>query len=147
MKIYMAGPLFTIAKHEFNAKLKALLCAYGHEVYMIQDDKDVDTNDSHELFWACVNGVKYCDVVVANMDQPDPYSGTCFECGFAFEKKPIVIYRTDFRKSGDAGGGMVNLMLTESADFQIAGYAGMRIETLAGYIQSALDSLEANKIG
>ena len=60
------------------------------------------------LFWS--------EVVVANMDGPDPDSGTCWECGYAFHKKAIVLYRTDFRQAGDAANAPFNLMMSESAD-------------------------------
>ena len=53
---------------------------------------------------------------MANMDGPDPDSGTCWECGYAYRKKPILVYRTDFRSSGDTDTTAYNLMLTESAD-------------------------------
>jgi nucleoside 2-deoxyribosyltransferase len=49
------------------------------------------------------------------MDGPDPDSGTCWECGYAFRKKPIVLFRTDFRQGGDAPGTPFNLMMSESA--------------------------------
>jgi nucleoside 2-deoxyribosyltransferase len=50
------------------------------------------------------------------MDGPDPDSGTCWECGYAYRKKPIVLYRTDFRQAGDAENTPFNLMLSQSAD-------------------------------
>ena len=56
------------------------------------------------------------DVIVANVDGPDPDSGTCWEIGYAYRKKPIILYRTDFREAGDAANAPVNLMMTESAD-------------------------------
>jgi nucleoside 2-deoxyribosyltransferase len=50
-----------------------------------------------QIFEADVRGIDWADVVVANMDGADPDSGTCWECGYAYRKKPIVIFRTDFR--------------------------------------------------
>ena len=71
---------------------------------------------ARDIFLMDVEGLDSSDVVVANMDGPDPDSGTCWECGYAYKKKPIVVYRTDFRKSGDTETSAYNLMLTESAD-------------------------------
>jgi nucleoside 2-deoxyribosyltransferase len=50
------------------------------------------------------------------MDGPDPESGTCWECGYAYGKKPILLYRTDFRQAGDAPNTPFNLMVWHSAD-------------------------------
>jgi len=49
------------------------------------------------------------------MDGPDPDSGTCWECGYAFTKIPVVLFRTDFRQAGDATNTPFNLMMSESA--------------------------------
>jgi len=38
------------------------------------------------------------------------------ECGYAYKKKPIVVYHTDFRKSGATDSTSYNLMLTESSN-------------------------------
>jgi nucleoside 2-deoxyribosyltransferase len=71
------------------------------------------------FFLTDVEGLDSSDVVVANMDGPDPDSGTCWECGYAYKKKPIVVYRTDFRASGDTDTTTYNLMLTESTDVRL----------------------------
>ena len=64
----------------------------------------------------CKSGIDGSDAVIAIMDGPDPDSGTCFECGYAYAKnKPIFTVRTDFRKSGDTFESRFNLMLTESS--------------------------------
>jgi hypothetical protein len=75
-----------------------------------------------------VDGIDWCDVVVACMDGPDPDSGTCWECGYAYRKKKIICYRTDFRSATEhaavgqdmdapvKGLAPFNLMLSESAD-------------------------------
>jgi len=55
-------------------------------------------------------GMDWSEVIVANMDGPDPESGTCWECGYAYGKKPILLYRTDFRQAGDAPNTPFNLM-------------------------------------
>ena len=59
------------------------------------------------------------------MDGPDPDSGTCWECGYAYRKKPVILFRTDFRAGHNLRGHLpqreeqsdahYNLMLTEAA--------------------------------
>jgi nucleoside 2-deoxyribosyltransferase len=115
MKIYLAGPLFTAAERAFNRRLRDLLVQRGHEVWLPQDHEP-KTRAARDIFLTDVEGVDSSDVVVANMDGPDPDSGTCWECGYAYKKKPIIVYRSDFRKPGDTKTSPYNLMLTESAD-------------------------------
>jgi nucleoside 2-deoxyribosyltransferase len=74
---------------------------------------------AQQIFATDVQGIDWAEVVVANMDGPDPDSGTCWECGYAYKKKPIVVYRTDFRAADEPGKAPYNLMLTESADVRL----------------------------
>jgi nucleoside 2-deoxyribosyltransferase len=100
MRLYLdlAGPLFTTAEQEFNARLAALLRHAGYDVWLPQEHEQRDKS-AREIFLKDVEGVDWADVVVANMDGPDPDSGTCWECGYAYRRnsKRIVLYRTDFR--------------------------------------------------
>lgn len=49
------------------------------------------------------------------LDQADPDSGTCWECGYAYKLGcPVLGLRTDIRTTGDAPGASVNLMLPQS---------------------------------
>ncbi len=115
MKIYLAGPLFTTAEQEFNRQLCAALQEAGHEVWLPQEHEPRERT-AKAIFEADVAGLNACDVVIANMDGPDPDSGTCWECGYAYRKKPIIAYRTDIRQAGDAANAPFNLMMSESAD-------------------------------
>jgi len=115
MRLYLAGPLFTTAEQEFNSRLAALLRQAGYEIFLPQEHEQRDKS-AREIFLSDVAGVDWADAVVANMDGPDPDSGTCWECGYAYRKKPIVLYRTDFRAAHEPGKAPYNLMLTESAD-------------------------------
>jgi nucleoside 2-deoxyribosyltransferase len=114
MRVYLAGPLFTSGERWFNAELTALLRAAGHEVFLPQDQEIGKKADA--IFRTDVTALDWADVVVANMDGPDPDSGTCWECGYAYGKMPIVLLRTDFRKWAGEAIGDYNPMLTESAD-------------------------------
>jgi len=115
MKIYLAGPLFTTAEQEFNRQLSSALQQADHEVWLPQEHEPRERT-AKAIFEEDVSGMDWAEVVVANMDGPDPDSGTCWECGSAFGKKPIIVYRTDFRQAGDAASAPFNLMMSESAD-------------------------------
>jgi len=114
MKLYLAGPLFTTAEREFNARMRDLLIKAGFEVWLPQDSEPREQS-AKAVFEKDVEGIDWCDAVVANMDGPDPDSGTCWECGYAYGKKQVVLYRTDFRAADDPKMGPYNLMLTQSA--------------------------------
>lgn len=114
-KLYLAGPLFSLAEQGFNVDLARFLKAEGFEVWLPQEHEP-RAKTARAIFEMDVAAIDAADMVVACMDGPDPDSGTAWECGYAFAKgKPIVCYRTDFRISGDTEGAPYNLMLTESA--------------------------------
>lgn len=114
MKIYMAGPLFTTAERDFNAALAKLLRGYGHEVFLPQELEQVDTTASIIFQTEADRVTNWAEAVVANMDGPDPDSGTCWECGAAYRRVPVVAFRTDFREVND-GFPPYNLMIKESS--------------------------------
>lgn len=142
MKIYMAGPLFTTGERDQNKAIADGLVSAGHEVWLPQDMAN-DTGEggpSRALFDKCIEGIMWCDVVVACMDGPDPDSGTCFECGVAFENgKAIIAYRTDIRDAFD-GFGPFNLMLTESSD-SIVNCKWMTVEEIASKLSAVINEL------
>lgn len=114
MKLYLAGPLFSTAEIEFNARLAKVLREKGHEVWLPQEIEQRSMS-AKQIFDKDVQGLDWAEAVVANMDGPDPDSGTCWECGYAYGKKPVVVYRTDFRDADEVEKAPFNLMLTESA--------------------------------
>jgi nucleoside 2-deoxyribosyltransferase len=141
MRIYLAGPLFTAAERSFNRRLRDLLQAQGHQVWLPQEHEPRE-KVAKRIFLTDVGGLDSCDAVVANMDGPDPDSGTCWECGYAYGKKPIIVFRTDFRACGDTETTAYNLMLTESADIRLdLPLAGE--ERVAAAIHEALAKLKA----
>jgi nucleoside 2-deoxyribosyltransferase len=114
-KIYLAGPLFSLAEQNFNADLARFLESEGFEVWLPQEHEPRDQT-ARAIFEMDVAAIDWADMVVACMDGPDPDSGTAWECGYAYAKdKPVVCYRTDFRITGDTEGAPYNLMLSESA--------------------------------
>ena len=137
MKIYLAGSLFTSAEQEFNRQLCAALTRAGHEVWLPQEHEPRERT-AKAIFQEDLNALDSADVVVANMDGPDPDSGTCWECGYAYRKKPIILYRTDFRLAGDAAEAPVNLMMSESASAVIIAPLAKPVE-IAAKICAALE--------
>lgn len=115
MKIYLAAPLFTSAERAWNKELELLLLQAGHKVFLPQE-KESSQRTAKAIFDGDRAGLDWADVVVAIMDGPDPDSGTSWECGYAYGRKPIVLVRTDFRSSGDRQIGPLNAMLLASAD-------------------------------
>jgi hypothetical protein len=75
------------------------LRAAGHEVFLPQDQEH--GKDAAGIFKTDVGGIDWADALVAIMDGSDPDSGTAWECGYAYGKKPVVVVRTDFRGAGD----------------------------------------------
>ncbi len=113
VKIYLAGPLFTSAEQEWNRQLAGMLRAYDHEIWLPQAFKP-EPNTSENIFKKDLEGLDWCHAVVANMDGPDPDSGTAWECSWGRSyKRPVFAYRTDFRNITDTFAPF-NLMLYHS---------------------------------
>lgn len=117
MKIYAAGPLFSTAEINFNNDLAEQLRLHGHEVFLPQEHEQ-NASDPTAIFKSDVAGIDWADMVLANLDGPDPDSGTCWELGYGYAKNKFIgVYRTDFRVH--AGADKINLMMTESANFVV----------------------------
>jgi nucleoside 2-deoxyribosyltransferase len=114
MRIYMAGPLFSTAECDFNLALAEALRLHGHEVFLPQERQHhADRPDL--IFKSDKTGIDWAQLVLANLDGPDPDSGTCWELGYGYgTDKAIIVYRTDFRLF--EGEDKINLMMTESAN-------------------------------
>lgn len=150
MKLYFAGPLFTQAERDWNARMGAALAKAGHEVFLPQTEvKAIATLDADAIFQVDVDGVRAADAVVAVMDGADPDSGTSFECGLAYALGlPIVVVRTDFRAGGDALPGQklatINLMLAQAATVVVdRPDPGTSFEEVSSNLIRALESLPA----
>jgi nucleoside 2-deoxyribosyltransferase len=148
-KIYLAGPLFTLAEQDFNAELARFLEGQGFEVWLPQEHEP-RSKTAKAIFDMDVEALDWADIVVACMDGPDPDSGTAWECGYAYAKgKPIVGYRTDFRIGGDTQGAPYNLMLSESAtvrfEIPFRTKSGEFRQRLLEHIETALRSVPAKR--
>jgi nucleoside 2-deoxyribosyltransferase len=152
MKIYLAGPLFSSAERKFNNELSNLLRDKGYEIWLPQEFEQMAMTPK-QIFVKDLEGIDWADVVVANMDGSDPDSGTCWECGYAYRKKPVILFRTDFRawyRMGIASekeqedDAPYNLMLTQSAtrclDLPLA-----TIASVADSIDQALQDLRSER--
>jgi nucleoside 2-deoxyribosyltransferase len=139
MKLYFAGPLFTAAERDWNVTLAGALRNAGHEVFLPQEQEP--GKDAPGIFSTDVGGIDWADALVAIMDGADPDSGTCWEVGYAYRKKPIVLVRTDLRRNEGSGGSGYNPMLTESATLRIEAVAAP-IDEVARQLLETLGSLE-----
>ena len=141
MRIYFAGPLFSAAERDWNVALASALRGAGHEVFLPQEQEP--GKDAAGIFATDVAGIDWADALVAIMDGPDPDSGTSWEVGYAYRKKPVVLVRTDMRRDEGSGGSGYNPMLTESATIRIDAIAAPMDRVLAGVL-NALSRLEAS---
>jgi len=115
-RIYLAGPVFTIAERRLNRELARALERElpGASVLLPQDFKHDGRYNSPRafglIFKGCLELLDSSDCVVAWLDGPDGDSGTSFEVGYAYAKGiPVVGVRTDFRLNQERG---VNVMLS-----------------------------------
>ena len=113
MKLYLAGPLFTLAERNFNIELAGIL----HEFECLIPQVFCQGLPLDEIAKKCIFELRRADVVLVNCDGPDVDSGTAFEAGYAVRHHtPIIGYRTDFRKAGDDNSERsVNLMIGQYA--------------------------------
>jgi len=115
MKLYLAGPLFTLAEQRFNRHLSESLTGLMPDLDVILPQERAKPllgkpNGLELVFKDCFAMIDACDAVLAILDGADADSGTCVELGYAWARnKPVVGIRTDFRVSEDRG---LNLMVS-----------------------------------
>jgi len=136
MKLYFAAPLFSAAERAWNAELAAAVRDAGHEVFLPQEQDP--GKDSPGIFATDVGGIDWAEGLVAIMDGPDPDSGTAWECGYAYGKKPVIVVRTDFREHVGRSGPY-NPMVGESATLVL----DLPLAPMAHVIRSVLEAIEA----
>lgn len=145
MRLYLAGPLFTTAEINFNSILGIELGWLGYEVYLPQENEPRNRT-STTVFEHDIDGLDRSDAVVANMDGPDPDSGTAWECAYAYKSnKPIVAYRTDCRGIDDGKLAPFNIMLSESAT-KILMLPRYEVPALAEAIDKALKEIRRDSM-
>lgn len=143
VKIYLAGPLFTTPERDWNVGLATRLTAGGHDVYLPQAHPAPERT-GRAIFAKDLKGLDWAEGVVAIMDGADPDSGTCWECGYAYaRRKPVVLFRSDFRGTGDARDIPFNAMLIGAADAHIE----LGLATLDDAAGAILDALATVRPG
>jgi len=130
-KIYFAGPLFSAAEREFNAKLTADLEAVGFEVFLPQRDgaeRDKPPYDRMEpeerrrkMFELDRDRVLAADIFLFVLDGRVPDEGAAVELGIAYaqrhvggKEKLLVGLQTDARAA--FLGAKLNPMLKVALD-------------------------------
>lgn len=117
IKIYIAGPLFSLPERNFNRALADALESSIPNCTVILPQEHAKTiagqrSFVEDMFNYCMKSMVNSDVVVAVLDGPDADSGTCVEIGYAHARqKPIIGIRTDVRASEYKG---VNLMVSRA---------------------------------
>jgi nucleoside 2-deoxyribosyltransferase len=140
VRVYFAGPLFSSAERAWNADLVRRLRVAGHEVFLPQEKEQ--GLDAAAIFRTDVDELDRADAVVAVMDGPDPDSGTAWECGYAYGRKPVILVRTDIRVDDVDPGMPYNAMLTQSATVRLhLGWA--EVDDVAAAVLEALASVSA----
>lgn len=134
MRLYFAGPLFTLSERTWNAEVVGALRAAGHDVFLPQEKEP--GLDAAGIFATDVGGIEWADALVAIIDGADPDSGTSWEVGYAYGRgKPAVIVRTDFRDlAGDAGP--YNPLIAESATVRIGLPAASTTEVINALVEA-----------
>ena len=144
MKIYLAGPIFSLNERNFNKDLaNAIFNEAGYEVFLPQENplkgEPTDENFS-KLFIKLIKKIDESDLMVSIVDGADSDSGTCIEMGYAYGiKKPIIGIRTDFRNLETKG---VNLMVFYVCDkYILLKDKQLTIKDLANKIIEAINDI------
>jgi hypothetical protein len=93
-RVYLAGPLFTVAQTYFLDEVRRCLEAARLEVFSPKDDVGLvkRASDIRKVAKADLEGLESCGIVFALLDGMDP--GTLFELGYAVDKrhKPVIAF-------------------------------------------------------
>ena len=119
MRVYLAGPLFTLAERRFMAHLRDLagglpgvVAAWPGDFFADHDLAALGAGAKEHIFAGCVAGLHASDLVVAVLDGPQVDDGTAREVGYAYARGiPAWGLRTDFRVAGDTVHSLVNCMI------------------------------------
>lgn len=107
-KLYLAGPLFSLAERTFNHNVKKLLLPY-FDVYLPQEDGGLLVNmvkaglpeqlASQKVFDIDVRAMNECDLLLVILDGRSVDEGAAFELGYAYAQgKKCYGLKTDPRQ-------------------------------------------------
>ena len=135
MKVYLAGPLFSVMERDYLVDIRSRLESFGYTVewpFTIFTESDIIAwgEDAPVNIMATNSSVlEICDVVVAILDGPQVNDGVAWEIGYARAKNiPVVGLRTDFRNRKDSDSLRINSMIHGSC-YSVS-------DTLFGVLQS-----------
>lgn len=119
MRVYLAGPLFTMAERRFMAHLRDRVGAvpglrplWPGDLFVNDDLAAMGPQAKEHIFRGCARELDACDLVVAVLDGSQVDDGTAWEIGYAFARAlPVWGLRTDFRVAGDTAHSLVNCMI------------------------------------
>ena len=119
MRVYLAGPLFTLAERRFMAHLRDLAGelpgvepVWPGDLFPAEELASLGEAAKHHIFQGCVEALDGCDLIVAVLDGPAVDDGTAWEVGYAYARGiPAWGLRTDFRVAGDTAHSLVNCMV------------------------------------
>lgn len=124
MRVYLAGPLFTLAERRFMGHVRDLVNAlpgvdalWPGDLFDAEELAVMGAAAKAHIHRGCVAALESCSLVVAVIDGPQVDDGTAWEAGYAYAKG-IAVWgmRTDFRMAGDTVHSVVNCMIECSCD-------------------------------
>jgi len=119
MRVYLAGPLFTMAERRFMAHLRDLAGAipgvfalWPGDLFAEAELAAMGPGAKTHIFQGCAAALAGCDLAVAMLDGTQVDDGTAWEIGYAYARGlPVWGVRTDFRSAGDTAHSLVNCMI------------------------------------
>ena len=153
MKIYFAGPLFSEAERDWIVKAKGQILATAKTkpaiaitivspYYLITQEEinSLGEKAKFEIFSRCRSNLEDSDILIALLDGTQVDDGTAWEIGYFYAKKlpeqKIIGIRTDFRRSGECEGALINAMIECSCD-RIVRSREELLEIISQFFQSA----------
>ena len=101
-KIYIAGPLFNTHERWYLEHIAEILENAGYKTFLPHRDAgllgQITLERRSTLFYADLEALDRCDIIVALLTGPDQDSGTSAELGYSYAKgKPCYGITDDFR--------------------------------------------------
>ena len=134
VKVYLSGPLFSLAEIEWGRQIKAgIIECLGDKVEVIWPH-EIAAGSPREVFQSNLRALNECWLMVAILDGPQVDDGTAWEIGYHYARGgKIVGIRTDFRKAGETTLSKVNAMI-EGSCMDIVSSLDLLISKLKGIL-------------